>query len=96
MGQVHEGSLSAFRLVKPMQMQWHHWLQVLQQTIASVLPLRLQCSCGQISLILPSVSSLLVLKVLQNIHRVMMKYRIHSVYVLYSTYQNITYQDHIT
>ena len=49
MGQVHDESLSAFRLVKPMQMQWHHWLQVLQQTIASFLPLRLQCSCGQIS-----------------------------------------------
>jgi len=31
-------------------MQWHHWLQLLQHTIASFLPLRLQCSFGQTSL----------------------------------------------
>ena len=49
MGQFQEGSLSAFHFVKPIQTQWHHWLQLLQHTIASFFPLHLQCSAGQIS-----------------------------------------------
>jgi len=50
MGKLQEGSLSTFHFVKPIQIQWHYWLQLLQHTIASFLPLCLQCCAGQISL----------------------------------------------
>ena len=49
LGQNQDGNLSACLFVMPTQIQWHHWSQLLQHTIASLFPLLWQISDGHIS-----------------------------------------------